>query len=99
MKSLGAPGRALKTEFTEEIVNREQKEATYGDLKDMISGRANRKYIYDGKIGEGFGWAGQVMGLINTIPTVQELFEEMIHSANTGRKRLDEILDATKVEK
>ncbi|MFJ8260502.1 NAD(P)H-dependent flavin oxidoreductase [Rummeliibacillus sp. NPDC094406] len=91
-RSLGAPGRALKTEFTEEIVNLEQKEATYEDLKDMISGRANRKYIYEGNIKEGFGWAGQVMGLINDIPTVQELFDEIIHNANEGRKRINNIL-------
>ncbi|MGG0658721.1 NAD(P)H-dependent flavin oxidoreductase [Rummeliibacillus pycnus] len=92
-RSLGAPGRALKTEFTEEIVKREQNEATYEDLKDMISGRANRKYIYEGNIEEGFGWAGQVMGLINDIPTVQELFDEIIHNANEGRKRLNNIFN------
>ncbi|WP_397538379.1 NAD(P)H-dependent flavin oxidoreductase [Rummeliibacillus pycnus] len=91
-RSLGTPGRALKTEFTEEIVIREQKEATYEDLKDLISGRANRKYIYEGNIKEGFGWAGQVMGLINDIPTVQELFDEIIHNANEGRKRINNIL-------
>lgn len=91
-RSLGTPGRALKTSFTEEIVNREQKEATYEDLKDMISGRANRKYIYEGKIEEGFGWAGQVMGLINNIPTVQELFDEIIYTANEGKRRINNIL-------
>ena len=91
-RSLGAPGRAIKTKFTEEIVNLEQKEATYEDLKDMISGRANRKYIYEGNIEEGFGWAGQVMGLINDIPTVQELFDEIIYSANDGSKRINNIL-------
>lgn len=90
-RSLGTPGRALKTEFTEKIVNREQKEATYEDLKDLISGRANRKYIYEGNSEEGFGWAGQVMGLINDIPTVQELFDEIIHTAKEGTNRINNI--------
>ena len=33
--------------------------------------------------------AGQVIGLINHIPTVQELFNEMIQTADTGLNRIN----------
>ena len=85
-KTLGTPGRVLKTDFALDIIDRESKGATYEDLKDMISGESNLKYIYDGNVEEGIGWAGQVIGLINHIPTVQELFDEMIQTADTGLK-------------
>ena len=91
-KTLGAPGRVLKTEFTLDIIKREQEGATYEDLKDMISGKANFRYIYDGNEAEGFGWAGQVIGLINKIPTVQELFDEMIFTAEKGLSRIRKII-------
>ena len=58
----------------------------------MISGKANLKYIYDGNEVEGFGWAGQVIGLIHTIPTVQELFEDMILTAEKGLSRVGNII-------
>ncbi|MDQ0339132.1 enoyl-[acyl-carrier protein] reductase II [Caldalkalibacillus uzonensis] len=82
-RSLGAPGRVVKTPLAEKILALEAKGATYEDLKALISGEANRKLIYEGKPEEGFGWAGQVIGLIHDIPTVQELFERMEEEAKT----------------
>ncbi|UOF90329.1 nitronate monooxygenase family protein [Fodinisporobacter ferrooxydans] len=90
-KTLGSPGRVLKSEYTLDIIAREQEGATYEDLKDRISGKANRNYIYDGREAEGFGWAGQVVGLINSVPTVKELLDEMICEAEEGCRRLNAI--------
>ncbi|TXK90134.1 nitronate monooxygenase, partial [Parageobacillus sp. SY1] len=59
----------------------------YEQLKEYISGEANRRFIYEGKINEGFAWAGQVMGLIKDVPTVAELFERMINEAEQIRRR------------
>lgn len=91
-RTLGAPGRVLKNDFALNIIEREQEGATYEDLKDVISGKANLEYIYDGNEVEGFGWAGQVIGLINNIPTVQELFDEMTLTAEKGLNRIDNII-------
>ncbi|MGF9891251.1 nitronate monooxygenase [Priestia megaterium] len=91
-RSLGSPGRVLKTDYTQNIIEREQEGATYEDLQDKISGKANCKYIYDGNDAEGFGWAGQVIGLIDNIPTVQELFDEMILTAEKGLGRIDNVM-------
>lgn len=86
-RSLGAPARAIRNEWTEKILELEEKGATYEDLKDYISGNANKKWIHDGKEKEGFGWAGQVIGLIKDVPTVEELFNRMIKEAEEIRQR------------
>ncbi|PEA36902.1 NAD(P)H-dependent flavin oxidoreductase [Priestia megaterium] len=95
-KTLGTPGRVLRSEYTRDIIEREQHGATYEDLKNVVSGEANCRYIYDGNEQEGFGWAGQVAGLIKDIPTVQELFDEMVSTAEQGKQRLVNIFEAEK---
>jgi NADH:quinone reductase (non-electrogenic) len=92
-KTLGAPGRVLKSEHALGIIEREQEGATYEDLKEMVSGEANCRFIYDGNDKGGFGWAGQVIGLINSIPTVQELFDEMITTAEKGLNNIGTIFE------
>jgi NADH:quinone reductase (non-electrogenic) len=94
-RTLGAPGRVLKNDFAMNIIEREQQGATYENLKDMISGNANLKYIYDGNEGEGYGWAGQVIGLIDTIPTVQKLLDDMILKAENGVNYLGSMIKDT----
>ena len=92
-KTIGAPARTLKSDFTLEIMEREQAGATYEDLKTVISGEANCKFIYEGDEQNGYGWAGQVIGLIHDIPTVQALFDEMIQTAVSGVKRIENVLE------
>jgi len=40
-------------------------------------------------VDEGYGWAGQVIGLIRDIPSVQELIERMVAEAEAVRDRLN----------
>jgi enoyl-[acyl-carrier protein] reductase II len=84
-RSIGAPARALKNEWTEKILEIEQKEPTYEALKTYISGGANKNYIYSGKENEGFGWAGQVVGRINEELSVYELITKMMEEAERIR--------------
>jgi NADH:quinone reductase (non-electrogenic) len=84
-RSLGAPARAISNEWTERILHAEKEEAGYDGLKTFISGEANKRYIYQGNKAEGFGWAGQVMGLITDIPTVEKLIQRMIGEAEKIR--------------
>jgi NADH:quinone reductase (non-electrogenic) len=84
-RSLGAPARAISNAWTEKILQAEQAEAGYDGLKTFISGEANKRYIYQGDKAEGFGWAGQVMGLIKDIPTVEKLIQRMIGEAEKIR--------------
>lgn len=91
-RTLGAPGRTLKTELALDILEQESNGANYEQLKEMISGKSNMKYIYEGNSVEGYGWAGQVVGLIHDIPTVQELFDNMAEEIENGHHRLNQLL-------
>ncbi|WP_096187215.1 NAD(P)H-dependent flavin oxidoreductase [Evansella halocellulosilytica] len=86
-RSLGAPARTLKNELTEKILELEKTTPTYEALKDYISGKANKKFIYEGVESEGFGYAGQVVGRIHDIPTVNELITRMIAEGENIRAR------------
>ncbi|MCZ2257160.1 NAD(P)H-dependent flavin oxidoreductase [Sporosarcina sp. G11-34] len=96
-RTLGAPARALKGPWTEKIVSMEAENADYDALKDLISGKANQRFIHDGQVENGYGWAGQVAGLIHDVPSVEDLFRRMVREAEAIRngwnfeKRTDEI--------
>lgn len=81
-RTLGAPGRAITNSWTNQILEIEQNNGGYEELKNYISGQANKNYIYNGNTDEGFAWAGQVMGLIKDIPTVEELITRTIKEAD-----------------
>jgi NAD(P)H-dependent flavin oxidoreductase YrpB (nitropropane dioxygenase family) len=70
-RTLGTPARALTGPWTEKIIDLEAQSADYEMLKDYISGKANQKFIHDGDVENGYGWAGQVSGLITDVPTVE----------------------------
>lgn len=86
-RTLGAPARAISNSWTNKILSIEKNNGNYEQLKDYISGHANKRYIYDGVEEEGFAWAGQVMGLIKDVPTVAELFQRMISEAEQIREK------------
>ncbi len=86
-KTLGTPGRAISNSHTSSILSMENKSCTYEDLKDYISGETNKRFIYEGNHEEGFGWAGQAIGLIHDEPTVAELFEQMLSQAKSIRNK------------
>ncbi|MEH7093239.1 NAD(P)H-dependent flavin oxidoreductase [Neobacillus vireti] len=89
-RTLGAPGRAIANNWTERILAIEKNHGDYQQLKDFISGNANKRYIYDGETAGGFAWAGQVMGLIKDVPTVAELFTRIVNEAEQIRAKWGE---------
>lgn len=86
-KSIGSPARTLKNTWTDKILEIEAATPNYEALRNYVSGEANKRYIYEGNLNEGFGWAGQVTGLIKDVPTVAELLDRMVKEAGEIRKR------------
>ncbi|AXH98573.1 nitronate monooxygenase [Sporosarcina sp. PTS2304] len=86
-RTIGAPARALANEWTDQILRKEAEGIGYDGLKSYISGDANRKFIHEGVRGEGFGWGGQVAGMIEDVPTVAELFARMKNEAELVRNK------------
>ena len=81
-RSIGAPGRVISNSWSAQILKIEKEIGGYESLKEFISGKANKRYIHEGKEDVGYAWAGQVMGLINGVPTVQELIQRMVSKAD-----------------
>ncbi|SIT68176.1 NAD(P)H-dependent flavin oxidoreductase [Edaphobacillus lindanitolerans] len=86
-RRIGTPARALSNEWTDKILRTEEETPTYEALKDLISGEANRRYIHDGDTARGYGWAGQVAGLIEDVPSVEGLIGRMVEEAEGIRTR------------
>lgn len=86
-RSLGAPARALSGVWTEKILSMELEHADYAQLKNFISGEANRRFIHEGSSNEGFGWSGQVAGMITDVPSVEDLFKRMVNEAESIRRK------------
>ncbi|MFZ0368840.1 MAG: nitronate monooxygenase family protein [Halobacillus sp.] len=86
-RSLKAPARALKNPWTEEILKLESEDRGYEGLKDYIGGEANKRYIYEGEVEEGFAWAGQIASSITDVPSVAELFQRIIQEAEDIRSK------------
>lgn len=86
-RSIGTPGRVIGNTWAKEILAIEEKKGGYEELKNFISGQANKRYVHEGKVEEGFAWAGQVTGLIKDVPTVAELFKRMTSEAEEIRRK------------
>lgn len=87
--SIGRPARVLKGRVSEQILEEEEslkKENASADerlqrLLPLISGKVNTRAALEGMLDEGYVWAGQVVGLINDVPSVLELIERMVREA------------------
>ncbi|MCF8106964.1 MAG: nitronate monooxygenase, partial [Desulfohalobiaceae bacterium] len=91
MQSLKNPCRALRTAWTEKILEMEDQGATLEDLKPYLSGEAGRTGWIQGTIDRGIFPAGQVMGLVHDVPFVAELIEEIMEEAARAKRSLDSI--------
>lgn len=86
-RTLKTPGRVLSSDYVNRILELEEQGVGYEGLKELVSGAANQHYIKTGDATQGYGWAGQVTGLIHDVPTVQELFDRMLHQIDEFKKR------------
>jgi nitronate monooxygenase len=71
-------GRVLKNEVSEEVIAIEKRGGTYDDVKPLVAGARGRAALEAGDPQGGLVWAGQVVGLIDDVPTCAELIERMV---------------------
>ncbi len=95
-RSIGRPARVLRSPFAEAILAREaelaahgaDREATLSAILPFILGANNTRASLDGDLDHGFVWAGQVVGLINDIPTAQALIWRTVTEARAHAQRM-----------
>jgi nitronate monooxygenase len=93
MESLRNPSRALRTPWTEKIVEMERQGAELEELAPYIGGKAGVEGWQAGKVDQGIFPTGQVVGRINDIPTVAELVQNIVQEAKETKDRLDSLLN------
>jgi NAD(P)H-dependent flavin oxidoreductase YrpB (nitropropane dioxygenase family) len=89
-RSIKNAARVMKTEFSQRVLEMEEKGVTLEELLPMISGdRSKRSYI-SGDVNDATIACGQVVGLIHNLPTVKEIIDGIINEAGRIGKRLYE---------
>lgn len=88
-RSLLRPGRALKTPYTLNILERERRGDNVDELLPMISGAANQRAALEGQMEAGFVWASQAVGLIEQILSVEEVFDGLKREMEEAVSRIN----------
>ncbi|MFP3897717.1 MAG: NAD(P)H-dependent flavin oxidoreductase [Dehalococcoidia bacterium] len=73
--------RALRNPTSEKVLELEKEGADIHRLESLISGRVGLNLIESGDIDNGLLSVGQVVGLVNDIPTVKELIDRIVKEA------------------
>jgi NAD(P)H-dependent flavin oxidoreductase YrpB (nitropropane dioxygenase family) len=71
--------RIFRNAIAEEVSEIERRpESRFDDIRELVAGARGRKALEAGEVDEGLIWAGQVVGLIDDVPTVAELIERIV---------------------
>lgn len=79
-RTLHNTGRVLKTPVSSEVVGIERREGgcEFQDIQHLVSGQKGRLALETGDLNAGLVWAGQVVGLIDDIPTCEQLLRRIV---------------------
>ena len=81
MRSIQNTHRALRSKAVEEIQKLEARGASFEEMLPLIGGKAYKRVFFDGELDAGINSIGEVVGLINDIPTVSELITRIVNEA------------------
>lgn len=79
-RTLHNTGRVLKNAISDEVVATEQRPGgcEFGDIRHLVAGARGREALQTGQVDGGLVWAGQVVGLIEDIPSCEALIQRMV---------------------
>ena len=78
----------MKTDFAQHVLEMEERGATLKELLPLINGQRGKQALEKGDINDAVLACGQVVGLINKIPSVKEIIEGIISEAKLIGQRL-----------
>jgi NAD(P)H-dependent flavin oxidoreductase YrpB (nitropropane dioxygenase family) len=88
MRSINNPERVVATDFARRILEMEAKGTSLEELLPMIDGRRQKRALDKGEADEAMIPCGQVVGLIDNLPTIKEIIDDIIKEARIIGKRL-----------
>jgi NAD(P)H-dependent flavin oxidoreductase YrpB (nitropropane dioxygenase family) len=79
-RTLRNTGRVLRNAISEEVLGLERRAggATFADIQPLVSGQRGKATLESGEVEAGLIWAGQVIGLIEDIPTCETLIQRIV---------------------
>ena len=79
-RTLHNTGRVLKNAVSDEVVAIERRPGgcEFSDVQPLVSGQRGRTALQSGEVDAGLVWAGQVVGLIDDIPTCNDLLQRIV---------------------
>jgi NAD(P)H-dependent flavin oxidoreductase YrpB (nitropropane dioxygenase family) len=87
-RSLRRARRVLKTERAEEVLRLEGEGAGFPELRHIIGGEAYLRAILNGELDAGVLSTGQVIGLLDDLPSAGEVVHRMIRESDDVLDRL-----------
>ncbi|MDY6843340.1 MAG: nitronate monooxygenase [Thermodesulfobacteriota bacterium] len=92
MRSLRNTHRALRNKIAEEVAELERKDAPTEEILKLVGGEGGGKVMHEGKLEEGIGMSGQVVGNIHNVVSAKEVIDEMVKGAKKFQERLNSAL-------
>lgn len=88
-RTLHNSGRVMKNAVSNEVVAMERRPGgcEFAEIRHLVAGVRGRETLANGKFDEGLVWAGQVVGLINDIPTCEQLLQDMVRECREDLQR------------
>ena len=87
-RSIRNANRVVRTEYTEKILEMENKGATLEELLPMLSGQRGSNAYATGDVSQATMSVGQCVGLIHNIPSVKEIIDGIMSEAQVIVGRL-----------
>jgi NAD(P)H-dependent flavin oxidoreductase YrpB (nitropropane dioxygenase family) len=79
-RTLNNTGRVLSNAISREVVAMEKRAGgcTFDDIRPLVMGARGRAALTSGAAEDGLVWAGQVVGLIDDVPSCEELIQRIV---------------------
>lgn len=79
-RTLRNTGRVLKNTISDEVVSMERRPGgvEFSEIHHLVAGARGRAALESGDIEGGLVWAGQVVGLIDDVPTCEALIQTLV---------------------
>ncbi|MBK8018274.1 MAG: nitronate monooxygenase [Betaproteobacteria bacterium] len=88
-RTLRNTGRVLKNSVSDEVIAMENRPGgvEFKEIHHLVAGARGRAALDSGEVNDGLVWAGQVVGLMNDIPSCAELIERMVNDCREALQR------------
>ena len=79
-RTLRNTGRVLKNAISDEVLGLERRPGgcEFKDIQPLVAGQRGRAALNSGAVNDGLVWAGQVVGLIEDIPSCTDLVNRLV---------------------